>query len=333
VEDLNVEDETEESKKRHTTSADAKHPAYFFGPFALQSEVHLPELPEGHPGSRLVVTIGFADQTLDTAGLEEVNPWMAGSRDRFLLTIPGTGRFLVSNGDRVDIEPAADAHEIDLRLYLLGSVFGALCHQNEFLPLHASAIERGGRVTAFLGESGAGKSTLAAFLTRRGHTVISDDICLLGRPGPEELVITPVAGWLKLWRESLDALGEEAIEANRLISKDDKFRVYLEAGDRKSPQLACLVLLERPETDAAQSAPRVERVSLSEAVARMMDMVYLSEIAQLEDGDRRLFERCARIIGKVQVFRLIAPLGFDRMDEVLDVIEAELLSDAQTRER
>lgn len=321
-----VTEQTGSLKLPQRANGSVRENAYSFGPFALWSEVHLPELlPLAETGNLHPVTIRFADDPLQREGLEDLNPWMAGARDRFLLTIPETGRFLVSDGQRVEIEPAPDAHEIDLRLYLLGSVFGALCHQNGFLPLHASAIEREGRVTAFVGDSGAGKSTLAAFLARRGHTVISDDICLLGGGGDESLAVTPVAGWLKLWRQSLDALGENAAEENRLISTEDKFRVYLPPGARLNPRLACVMLLERP-ADGANDAPAyLAPVTAATAVARLMDMVYLSEVAQVAGGERALFERCAGIVNQVKVVRLVAPLGFERMNEVLDLIEAELL--------
>ncbi len=77
----------------------------------------------------------------------------------------------------MDLAPSSDHDEV--RAYLLGAVFGALCHQRGITPLHASAIDVADGCVAFVGASGAGKSTLVAALARRGHQIIADDECFL----------------------------------------------------------------------------------------------------------------------------------------------------------
>ncbi len=165
------------------------------------------------------------------------------SADRFVLNIPGSARYLVEDGARVTVELADGAPEADVRGYLLGSVFGALCHQNGLLPLHASAVLGRDGVAAFLGDSGAGKSTTAAFLEQRGHRVISDDICLLD----DGSWVIPVAGWLKLWRESFDNLGQVPDEGARVFSQTDKYRRYLEPTPAAGLRLRHVVFLEQGE--------------------------------------------------------------------------------------
>jgi len=63
-----------------------------------------------------------------------------------------------------------------VRLYLLGSAWGALCYQRDLLVLHASAVRVDGRAVAFCGRPGMGKSTLAAWLAESGHALVSDDL-------------------------------------------------------------------------------------------------------------------------------------------------------------
>src|SRR5262249_47037798 len=96
-----------------------------------------------------------------------------------LLEFPGVGRFLLRAGKEIlmDLAPSSDDDEV--RAYLLGAVFGALCHQRGITPLHASAIDVPGGCVAFVGPSGAGKSTLVATLARCGHEIITDDACFL----------------------------------------------------------------------------------------------------------------------------------------------------------
>ncbi|AOH84707.1 serine kinase [Sphingomonas panacis] len=51
--------------------------------------------------------------------------------------------------------------------------------QRRYLLLHASAVERDGRVLLMTGESGSGKSTLAALLSRRGWRLMGDEFALI----------------------------------------------------------------------------------------------------------------------------------------------------------
>ena len=74
--------------------------------------------------------------------------------------------------------------------------------------------------------------------------MVADDICVLGADSR----VIPVAGWLKLWRASLDHLGESPDERNRVYSAEDKYRLYLENDAAQRPKLANLVFLSRGDT-------------------------------------------------------------------------------------
>ncbi len=211
----------------------------------------------------------------------------------------------------------------DVSTFLLGSVFGALCHQNGLLPLHASSVRSGGGVTAFLGDSGAGKSTMAACLQERGYGIVSDDICVL-EDRTAEMKVIPLAGWLKLWRASLNHLGETPDEKNRVYSEDDKYRLYLEthAGDR--PALRNLVFLTRA-VEAGTEGLRLEALTTAETSAGMMQLTYLGYVTELTGSHARVFRQCARVLAGAKGYRLVVPWGFEGMDRVLDLLEGELL--------
>jgi hypothetical protein len=200
---------------------------FYFGPFRFESELDIPELRNSTGSGERHVELCLGDLPTSLANASSELGACQVTPTEYLLDIPGIARYYVADGDKVRVDIAPGTPISDITTYLLGSVFGVLCHQNGLLPLHASAIERAGEVTAFLGDSGAGKSTLAACLQRRGHTVVSDDICLL-ESVPSALRVIPVANWLKLWNQSLDYLGESPNERHRVFSTDDKYRVYLD---------------------------------------------------------------------------------------------------------
>ena len=96
-----------------------------------------------------------------------------------MLTVDGVGRYLVRGGAEILVDAAGGAAERDVRLFLLGSALGILCHQRGLLPLHANAVVANGAAYAFAGHSGAGKSTLAAHFAQAGYEILCDDVCVI----------------------------------------------------------------------------------------------------------------------------------------------------------
>lgn len=296
---------------------------FFLGPFRFESEMDIPELRNSSGSGERTVAIRLGGVPLAIQAAALYGEICQITSTEYLLNIPGTARYYVRNGNevRLDIEPSAPIANIST--YLLGSVFGVLCHQNGMLPLHASAIECGGVVSAFLGDSGAGKSTLAACLQRRGHRVVSDDICLLQSDSGAMRVI-PVAGWLKLWNESLQHLGETPVERNRVFSTDDKFRLFLPDPGSTRSQLARVIFLARDPN--AQAQPALQPLPLVDAIAGLMDMTYVGYVPALAGQQSTIFELCARVFQHAHAWRLTVPWGLDRMDSVLDLLERDIFN-------
>jgi hypothetical protein len=296
-----------------------------FGPFRFASEIDIPELRGLSGAGGIAVSIRLGGIPEDIAEGVSFGRLCRVGKSEYLLNIPGVARFYVAGGSEVRVELAADAPAPDVSTYLMGSVFGALCHQNGLLPLHASAVEVSGAVTAFLGESGAGKSTLAACLQERGYRIVSDDICVLAAEGESgEMRVIPVAGWLKLWRASLDHLGRTPDERHRVYSEDDKYRLFLGAETEERPVLANLVFLAK--ADGTEEKPRLEVLSAAEAIAQMMRLTYLGYITELTGSHERAFRQCAQALRGGRAWRMTVPWGFEQMNAVLDLVEAGILS-------
>lgn len=295
---------------------------YRFGPFRFESELEIPELRETNGAAihTVRITLGPVPQAIE--GAVQAGAYTFFTTTEYLLNIPGTARYYARDGSLVTVEVEADAAIADITTYLLGSIFGALCYQNGLLPLHASAVEFAGGVAAFLGDSGAGKSTLAACLNRRGHDIVSDDICLLDPSDAAVPRVIPVTGWLKLWNRSLEHLGEVAQPEHRVHSAEDKYRVYLRGTDVAPRPLRYLVFLER--TDEAGAKPALTPLSLTEAVAALMDMAYALYIPVMTQQQARLFRECAGVFRHGRAYRLTRPWSLERTDEVLDVLERGL---------
>jgi hypothetical protein len=297
---------------------------FSLGPFRFESDIDIPELRSSTGSGDLPVTIrlGNVPRTLDHA--VPYGPECQISPTEYLLDIPETARYYVAHGREVRLEITPGAPPANVSTYLLGSVFGVLCHQNGLLPLHASAVEHNGRVTAFLGDSGAGKSTLAASLHRRGHRIVSDDICLLA-PHGDQMRVVPVAVWLKLWNQSLQHLGETPIEQNRVYSTDDKFRVFLPTDSKPdAATIANIVFLTRDPAPAATLT--LNPMPPLEAIAGLMRLTYVPYFPPLAGQQPRLFQQCARMFQNARAWRLTVPWNLARLDAVLTLIERDLLT-------
>ena len=251
------------------------------------------------------------------------------TEDGTLLAVAKVGRYLIADGRRIVIDPAPGASERNLRLFLLGSAIGALLHQRGLLPLHANAIDVGGRAVAFSGHSGAGKSTIAAWFHDQGHTILADDVCVIGFDEAGRALAYPGIPRLRLWREALEASGRDAEAYARSFDDTDKYDVptLKEAGPEPLP-LAAIYLLRKAE-DSADDAG-IERLKGVDAVEMLVSNTYRGGYLSMIGRTSEHLSACVRVARAVPVFRAQRLWGFDRFDE-----QARRLSDhaiAQSRD-
>jgi hypothetical protein len=297
---------------------------YRIGGITLISEIALPELPliqqqsaTPHP---VQVRLGAVANHLP--GAVELDPDCFATPTQYLLNIQGVARYLVTAGREIVVDLAAAAPALDVRGYLLGSIFVVLCQQRGLLPLHASAIAGKSGVVAFLGNSGQGKSTLAAHLAQRGFRVLADDVCLIDATEPSAAMVIPTAPWLKLWRTSLKSLGREAEGLDRVFTDDDKYRLPLAPVLTPEPILR-LVFLEGNEL--ASTTTEIEEVPRVQAVPLLMNLTHHSYLLEATGQQEENFLRCGRVLSQARAYRLIRPWGLMHVESTVDALENLLL--------
>ena len=290
--------------------------AYRYRLFGLsvQSEIELPELVAEPADSTPDVRIALG--RIDTAPDAEAGLHIDG--DEALLVIPPAGRFLTRSGREMLVEPAAGVSPRNLRLYLLGSAFGAILHQRGLLPLHANAVIVEGRAIGFMGHPGAGKSTLAAWFHDRGFDVLADDVCVV-TTGPDGIPLAhPGIPRLRLWREALEAGGRDASAYERSFDDMDKYTVPTDL-ERVLPAvpLSHLYLLEK-----AEGSPSIDRLEGSAAVEAMIANTYRGAYVRLMGHSRDHMLACAGLARTIPVFRARRRWGYDSFDSEGAALEA-----------
>lgn len=161
----------------------------------------------------------------------------------YILTLENVGRFQVSDGNRILVNPTTGAQESELRLFVLGTSFGILCHQRGLYPLHASSVNIDGMAIILVGNTGMGKSTLAAALGERGHSMVSDDVTVFD-PATESVL--PAYPQRKLTPDVLDVLGLQAQGLESVRPGTTKLRIQASENFNPAPlKAACIYILEK----------------------------------------------------------------------------------------
>ena len=150
--------------------------------------------------------------------------------DEFLMAMPEVGRFRASGGAKIEVAPAIGADPGLVRLLLNGTLRGALIHERGELPLHAATLvpPDGGAAVAICGASGSGKSTLAAALTRRGWKLLADDMTRIAWQDGQAIA-WPSRQFVKLWRDTCEAMGVDIASVEQVAATLDKFYVPVPA--------------------------------------------------------------------------------------------------------
>lgn len=240
----------------------------------------------------------------------------------FLLKIPGVARYLITP-EEVAVDEVPGSHPSDVSAYLLGTVFGVLCHQRGITPLHACSIETANGCVAFVGPSGAGKSTLASVLATRNHNVISDDVCFLKLAEDDQIQCWPGVNRLRLWEDAMKSLGRDPDNAEREFRGYNKYLVPLGSPQRpEAPRRLRAIYQLEPAAEEETSA--VLRFSGSMAFEAVMQNIYRLNIAELMGLKANLFKVGSRIANHVPIFQFRRPMKYDALSSATDVLEEHL---------
>jgi hypothetical protein len=270
---------------------------YFLFGLRIRSEIELPELTASDGVAQPDVWVRLGQIPIDArpAGLSVEDATL-------LLTITDVGRYSIAGGSEIIVEPRNGVEPRNVRVFLLGSAFGALLHQRGLLPLHANAVEIDGKAVAFMGPSGAGKSTLAAWFHDRGHLVLADDVCVVRFNDDGQPLAMPGIPRLRLWIDAIERAGRDPAGLERSYLDDaqsfDKFNLPIDRSPGDEPvALAAVYLLDRG------SAFSIDELNGIDAVEAVFENTYrggwVSEIGSHRDH----WESALRLVRMTRVFR------------------------------
>jgi len=243
---------------------------------------------------------------------------------QFLLEVNGVARYLVRGGHEIVIERHAEANDDDVRLFLLGSGFGALMHQRGILAMHGSTVQVDDGCVVFLGKSGMGKSTLATGLARRGYGCLGDDVCAVSIGEDGVPYAAPAYPQAKLWIDSLQHLGIDPAGLRRIRPSLEKRALPLETfSSAARVPVKRLYVLSRPTNEPSFS---IKEMTGPPRIRVLRDYTYRVEYLQGLNVSLRHFKQIVNLASRLSMKRVFCRRGEFAVEKLASVVEADFLS-------
>lgn len=278
---------------------------------AIRSELALPELTPADYTAESAVEVRITDLNvqISTDGKHA---------NSFLMKTPA-GKFVISAGREILIEPEPDADEGLIRLFLLGPALSVLLRLRGLLVLHGSSVAVHNHIIVFLGDTGWGKSTLAEAFHRKGYPLVDDDIVAIHMHYDWPIVL-PGFPQIKLWPDAAASLGHEPEQLPELYQSAQK-RVHLVTAGHVQQSLPLRqIYILGPAGNQHESLPITPPQAFLEIVrfSRAMSLTGRPELQQLH------FRQCTSLVNKIPVRRLKRLFSLDALPDLVDFIEKDL---------
>ncbi|MFX4263227.1 hypothetical protein ACOBQJ_13650 [Pelotomaculum propionicicum] len=300
-----------------------KHHYQVFG-LHVESDILLPELVgDNDPPAEPQVSIVLGKVPGSVAGPILNSDACQAAVGQFLLRVPEVAGYYVAGGGRIVVEPAGQAGEYPVRLFLLGTSFGALLMQRGVLPLHGSTVVVNGHAVVFTGVSGAGKSSLLAAFRKKGYLYLTDDVVAVTVDPDGAAWVSPSYPQQKLWRDSTRAVGVDTVSLTPFYTGADheKYAVPAPQGFWQSPApLSAVYEIE------AGSHPEVGLRELRgvDKLAVLLSHTYRPWLVDGLGLKEAHFKLCAAAAEQAAVSLLTRPADVFSLDEQVRLVEQDL---------
>jgi hypothetical protein len=121
---------------------------------------------------------------------------------------------------------------------------------------------------------------------------------------------------LKLWKNSLEALGHRSEELKRVFSRFEKYSLPVSQAIDGLP-LKRVYLLAEPSGNGTNA---ISRITGAEAMKSLADNLYCPELGWATRGEA-IFTQCRALLDTVECYRLPRAAGFDEMNAIIDRLE------------
>ena len=223
-------------------------------------------------------------------------------RDHLELTIGGTLRITVRNGDLLQIRPDSRANPDDVAGQVVSTGIAVACYQRGLLPIHASAALTPDGAVFLTGPSGIGKSTTLAALMQHGLRPLCDDIVPVESTS-EGLRLSGGGASLRLWQDAVADLGLNPDTAKPQRPEKAKYIFPLATPDDQPVRLRRGFVIQ-PEAGAKVC---VQPLSQAQAFEVYAQRSFRRRTAEEMGRQDQVFRLASALAAQVPLTRIIRP--------------------------
>jgi hypothetical protein len=291
---------------------------------AVASEYELPELEPIAPLEQPDVRIVLGETPSVLAGATVCRPHLQIAPQSLLLKVRVAGDFWARDGQTIVVNPLPDVPAENVRLFLLGSAFGAVLHQRGILPIHGSALVYQGQAFILTGISGAGKSTLAAALVRKGCKLLTDDVAAITFDQVGTPWVQPAYPQQKLWRDSAAMMKLATGRLIRVMADMEKYAVP--AIGRYHAEAAALTAVFQLIKPAGDKAARlcIEPVRGSDKLPLILHNVYRPLFVKGLGLQGEHLQRCFRLAENVKAAQVYRTRELGKLENLAEMVLGSL---------
>ena len=296
------------------------------GPLVVDCGFDLPECEpvDGPCTPDVVVSRGVVEG--DLPGGQAITAVAQVSDDACQIVLPDLLTMRIEGGRRITLQWDDATPLADVRALMFSTGFAALYLQRGLLPLHASALVTNQGLVAFTGVSGAGKSTTAALLGARGHTIFTDDVCVLDGRTPGGPLAHQHLRVHKLCADVAGRLPGAVLDRGRSSIEAKEYRPIAGSGGRGIAIARLYLLAQRPEP----GPPAFERLYGQQAVAAALATGFRPGLVRGLGRQGDAFELLTRLAQEIPIYRLTRSMDLDDSPAFADALEAHMAgSDAR----
>lgn len=289
-------------------------PAYRCFGLTISSDLDLPELDPAPAALASAPDVDIVRGTVSPPAPAEVavapELWRGDGYRR--VGIDGVATYTVAAGRHVVVDEAPGVDPADVRLFLLGTVLGAVLMDRGHLVLHGTAVRVDGGCVVVVGHSGAGKSTLAAEFARRGYAVLSDDVV----PVTEDGSVLPGYPSIKLWGDALERLGRSSAGLRQVRAGAPKFSVPVSRPPLGPLPLRAVFVLDTHDGPALDLVPAAGLAKFALLTEHTYRLQWIDDAASAWAHARL----CAAVGARAGVWRVLRPAASRTPAQTMDAL-------------
>lgn len=245
---------------------------------------------------------------------------IAVSENDFFLEVKNVASYRVQNGNTVYVNPCEYTDTASIKLFLNGSILGAILHQRGILPFHGNSFEFNGNGIIICGNAGVGKSSIAASFCQNGAHFINDDITPI-RITESSISILPIKTRFKLWDDSIQQLNIQNQEKEKIRPSIDKYYIQSFNQQYKEQILNYIFILGIHNKDNFTTTEITGMEKFNIMRKQIYRKLYLNGMPETE---KCYYHQLLQIASKTKIIRILRPKICD-INDSMNIIRKEIL--------